>query len=86
VATRVEKIRIVQTDEADSTAVRRGVERLARAVEDGSPAELALGLCALVPECVAPLRELPAKLSQRAHDARHADEAVIDDAIAARLA
>jgi FlaA1/EpsC-like NDP-sugar epimerase len=85
VPTRVEKIRIVQTDEADGAVVRRGVERLARAVEDGSPAELALGLCALVPECVAPLRELPARLSQLTHDARRHDAATIDDAIAARL-
>ncbi len=56
IPTVVEKIRIVQTDEADPATVRRSVERLVAAVEVGDRQDILLSLCALVPECVPPLR------------------------------
>ncbi|HEU4628904.1 MAG TPA: nucleoside-diphosphate sugar epimerase/dehydratase [Gemmatimonadaceae bacterium] len=54
----VPKIRIVQTSEADETAVERGLRRLAAALLLRSQPELVVELCALVPECVPPLRDL----------------------------
>lgn len=59
VPTRLEKVRLVQTDEADGDAVRHGVDRLAVAATAGIRDDIILGLRALVPECVAPLKELP---------------------------
>jgi hypothetical protein len=58
----VEKIRIVQTDEAHAAAVQRGVDRLATSTAIGDEADLVLALCALVPECVAPLRDLVSRI------------------------
>lgn len=60
VPTRMDKIRIVQTDETDGKALERGVDRVAAAVEVNDPADLRLAICALVPDCVAPLREIVA--------------------------
>jgi FlaA1/EpsC-like NDP-sugar epimerase len=57
VPTAVEKVRVVQTDEADGEALAQGVDRLAAAVAVGDEEELAATLCALVPDCVHPLRE-----------------------------
>jgi FlaA1/EpsC-like NDP-sugar epimerase len=62
VPTAVEKIRIVQTDEAHAAAVQRGVQRLANSTSIGDDQDLVLALCALVPECVAPLRDLVAQV------------------------
>jgi FlaA1/EpsC-like NDP-sugar epimerase len=52
------KIRIVQTSEGDEVAVERGLRRLAAALLLRSQSELVVELCALVPECVPPLRDL----------------------------
>jgi FlaA1/EpsC-like NDP-sugar epimerase len=54
----VSKIHIVQTDEAEGAAIERGLSRLGAAVLLGSQSDLVLELCALVPECVSPLRDL----------------------------
>jgi FlaA1/EpsC-like NDP-sugar epimerase len=74
VPTALEKIRIVQTDEADGRGVERAVDRLATAVATGSHGDLLVGLCAMVPECVAPLREsgtkeMRSRVGEREHSA-----------------
>ena len=56
IPTAVEKIRIVQTDEADGATLAQGVDRMAAAVAVEDEPELVAALCDLVPECVAPLR------------------------------
>jgi FlaA1/EpsC-like NDP-sugar epimerase len=55
VPTRVEKIRMVETDEADPRMVSKRVESLLDALESGNETEVLLDLCALVPERVEPL-------------------------------
>ncbi len=57
VGTSVEKIRVVQTDEADSATLERGLDRLIAAITVGDVSDLRLATCALVPECVGPLRK-----------------------------
>ena len=57
VPTTVDKIQVVQTDEIDAAAVEQGLDRLATAVEVGAHQDLVNAICALVPECVPPLRE-----------------------------
>jgi FlaA1/EpsC-like NDP-sugar epimerase len=52
----VEKVRVVQTDEPNGQALAEGVDRLGAAVAVGDAGELLAALCALVPECVEPLR------------------------------
>lgn len=54
----VDRIRIVQTLEADGDQIVRGLTRLARAVNSGDDADLLDAIRALVPECVEPLRGL----------------------------
>lgn len=51
----VDKIRIVQTDEADGSLIERGVDGLAAAAAVGDAADLIQALCQLVPECEVPL-------------------------------
>lgn len=57
VPTSVDKVRIVQTSEPDVGALTRGLDRLGAAAALGNPEDCLAGLCALVPECVSPLRE-----------------------------
>lgn len=57
VPTGVEKIRIVQTNEPDADALTCGLDRLGAAVALGNHDDCLTGLCALVPDCVSPLRE-----------------------------
>ncbi len=57
VPTSVEKIRIVQTDEVDGEVIERGLTRLTAAMTLGDQQNILFALCALVPECISPLRE-----------------------------
>jgi FlaA1/EpsC-like NDP-sugar epimerase len=57
VPTTVSKIRIVQTSEPDVDHLMSGLDRLAAAVAVGERNDILAALCAMVPECVAPLRE-----------------------------
>jgi FlaA1/EpsC-like NDP-sugar epimerase len=57
IPTTVEKIRIVQTDEADGGAVESGVDRMAADAAVGDSADLLTALVELVPECAPSLRE-----------------------------
>ncbi|HEV7589177.1 MAG TPA: nucleoside-diphosphate sugar epimerase/dehydratase [Longimicrobium sp.] len=57
VPTAVPKIRVVQTDGPDVETLTTGLDRLAAAAAVGDLQDALLALCALVPECVAPLRE-----------------------------
>ncbi len=58
IPTHVEKILVVQTNEANGRLIANGIDRLAAAVALGDQRELLVGLGALVPECVPPLRDL----------------------------
>ncbi len=55
VPTSVEKVRVVQTDEADGSWVMSAVNRLAAGILHGDPDRLLPVVCELVPECCAPL-------------------------------
>jgi FlaA1/EpsC-like NDP-sugar epimerase len=57
IPTALAKIRIVQSNEPAPDTLMPGLDRLGAAVEMGSADDCLLGICALVPECVAPLRE-----------------------------
>jgi FlaA1/EpsC-like NDP-sugar epimerase len=57
VPTAVQKIRVVQTDEADGATIQRAVDRLAAELSVADRGGLVRAICALVPECVSPLRE-----------------------------
>ena len=57
IPTALAKIRIVQSNEPAPDTLMPGLDRLGAAVEVGSADDCLLGICALVPECVAPLRE-----------------------------
>jgi FlaA1/EpsC-like NDP-sugar epimerase len=57
VPTAVPKIRVVQTDGPDVATLTTGLDRLAAAAAVGDLQDALVALCALVPECVAPLRE-----------------------------
>jgi FlaA1/EpsC-like NDP-sugar epimerase len=57
VPTGVSKIRVVQTDEHDGATLTSGLDRLGSAAVIGSVDDLLVAICALVPECVSPLRE-----------------------------
>jgi FlaA1/EpsC-like NDP-sugar epimerase len=57
VPTGVDKIRIVETREPDLDALTRGLDKLGAAAALGNQDDCLSGLCALVPECVSPLRE-----------------------------
>ncbi|HEY7767826.1 UDP-N-acetylglucosamine 4,6-dehydratase family protein, partial [Longimicrobium sp.] len=57
IPTALAKIRIVQSNEPAPDTLMPGLDRLGAAVEVGSAEDCLLGICALVPECVAPLRE-----------------------------
>jgi FlaA1/EpsC-like NDP-sugar epimerase len=65
VLTRIEKIRVVATDETNEVLLQKGMDRLAAAIEIGDPNELVCGVCAFVPECVSPLVELRAQSLRR---------------------
>jgi FlaA1/EpsC-like NDP-sugar epimerase len=56
IATTVEKIRIVQTDEPDPAAVHAGLARLAAAVAMATHDDMLAAIRLMVPECVEPLR------------------------------
>jgi FlaA1/EpsC-like NDP-sugar epimerase len=68
IATSVEKVRVVQTDEANGRRIMEGIERLAKGVRGGATDELLPLICKLVPECRAPLKrwhdEVPAVVAQ----------------------
>jgi FlaA1/EpsC-like NDP-sugar epimerase len=57
VPTAVPKIRVVQTEAPDVETLTTGLDRLAAAAAVGDLQDALVALCALVPECVAPLRE-----------------------------
>jgi FlaA1/EpsC-like NDP-sugar epimerase len=57
VQTPIEKVRVVQTDETDETAIRDGLAALDAALEESNRDGLLDALCVLVPECTAPLSE-----------------------------
>jgi FlaA1/EpsC-like NDP-sugar epimerase len=65
VQTPVEKVRVVQTDETDETAIRDGLAALDVALEAGDGDHLLDALCALVPECTAPLCDRGKQASTR---------------------
>ncbi len=52
VATSTEKVRIIERDGADGSAVERGLEQLRTALSHGTREELMAAICALVPEYV----------------------------------
>jgi FlaA1/EpsC-like NDP-sugar epimerase len=58
IPTRIEKIRVVETDETDGVLLQKGMDRLAAAVAIGDVDELVCAVCTFVPECVSPLIEL----------------------------
>jgi hypothetical protein len=72
VPTAVEKIRVVQTDEADGRALEQGLDRLAAALALATREDMLSAIRFLVPECVEPLRT-PAgySLAATAAIARH---------------
>ena len=55
IQTPVEKVRVVQTDETNETAIRDGLAALNDALEASDTDHLLDALCVLVPECTAPL-------------------------------
>jgi FlaA1/EpsC-like NDP-sugar epimerase len=57
VATGVDKIRVVQTDETDGARIHEVLQQLANAAEMGDHDAVLLNIFELVPECVAPLRD-----------------------------
>jgi FlaA1/EpsC-like NDP-sugar epimerase len=57
VPTKVEKIRIVQTDETDGGRIEVGVDRLAAAAAIGYDLDLLSALCGLTPECTPELKQ-----------------------------
>ncbi|MBW3572764.1 MAG: polysaccharide biosynthesis protein [Gemmatimonadetes bacterium] len=57
VPTVISKVRVVQTVEPEAEALTSGLDRLAAAAAVGSGADILDAIRALVPECVAPLRE-----------------------------
>jgi FlaA1/EpsC-like NDP-sugar epimerase len=57
IPTALAKIRIVRTADPDPEALVSGLDRMGAAVEVGSVEDCLAGICALVPESVAPLRE-----------------------------
>ena len=57
VPTEIAKVRIVQSAEPEAHALTTGLDRLGAAVAMGSPEDVLVSMCALVPECVSPLRE-----------------------------
>jgi hypothetical protein len=52
VATSTEKVRVIERNGADGTAVERGLERLRTTLAHGTRDELMAAICALVPEYV----------------------------------
>jgi FlaA1/EpsC-like NDP-sugar epimerase len=82
VPTAVNKIRVVQTDEADGALIQRAVDRLAAELSVADRNGLVRAICALVPECVNPLRDAglapeparpaePARATEPARAAEH---------------
>jgi FlaA1/EpsC-like NDP-sugar epimerase len=60
-----EKVRVVQTDETDEAAIRDGLAALDVALDASDRDQLLDALCALVPECTAPLCERGKQASTR---------------------
>src|SRR5207245_8372659 len=52
VATSTEKVRVIERNGADGTAVERGLERLRTTLANGTRDDLMAAICALVPEYV----------------------------------
>ncbi|HEX6751239.1 MAG TPA: nucleoside-diphosphate sugar epimerase/dehydratase [Longimicrobium sp.] len=63
-ATDIAKVRIVRTDDPAPEVLTQGLDRLAAAVQIGSPDDVVGAVCELVPECVAPLRERGARAAR----------------------
>jgi FlaA1/EpsC-like NDP-sugar epimerase len=57
VPTALEKVRVVQSDEAEPEAIEWGMAQLCSALETQDPQELVRGIRELVPEWVSPLRD-----------------------------
>ncbi|HET7231571.1 MAG TPA: nucleoside-diphosphate sugar epimerase/dehydratase [Longimicrobium sp.] len=57
VPTAMRKIRVVQASDPDRGTLTASLDRLGAAVAVGDTSDTLIALCALVPECVAPLRE-----------------------------
>jgi FlaA1/EpsC-like NDP-sugar epimerase len=57
IPTAIDKIRVVQTDEADTRSLQQGIERLAVALNLATREDMLGAIRALVPECVEPLRK-----------------------------
>ncbi|CAN5695386.1 nucleoside-diphosphate sugar epimerase/dehydratase [soil metagenome] len=55
IPTSIDKIRVVQTDEADGLAIQHGLDRLSAALLLATREDLLSAIRALVPECVGPL-------------------------------
>jgi len=56
IPTTIDKIRIVERSEGGADELQQGLERLLRLLVDGRVDELAGAVCAMVPECIEPLR------------------------------
>jgi len=65
-STRIEKIRLVETDEVDSAVIAKRVTALLSDLESGDEDDLLVSLCALVPERVEPLHTLSFRPAERA--------------------
>lgn len=59
IPTAIEKIRVVQTDEADARTLQQGLERLGAALAFATRDDLLSAIRTLVPECIEPLRQSP---------------------------
>jgi FlaA1/EpsC-like NDP-sugar epimerase len=82
VPTAIDKVRVVQSDATDASAIQHGLDDLVAVLAAGGSRKRLLGaICGLVPECVAPLRdhvrvpsarepdrELAGSAGPRAHD------------------
>ena len=84
VPTRVKKINVVATDEPESESLKTSLARLVAAMTQHDRADMLASIRALVPECVAPLREGKAKV--KALDINFSDTHVDREAKPARTA
>jgi len=76
VPTSVEKVRIVQTDEANGDWIMNTINRLAAGILHGDPDRLLPVVCELVPECCEPLRRWRAVPAQAVEEERQSAIAV----------
>jgi FlaA1/EpsC-like NDP-sugar epimerase len=72
VPTMIEKIHIVQTDEADGTRIINGVDRLSAGLRLGDAESLLPLMCEMVPECRAPLKRWTRVVSGTEEETRSA--------------